>query len=461
MKAALRSMSMAFWLFPLPALLGSPAHAQEPESAMESKDSKLQLSWDLELKTHYRSSDAQRLPNPFPFPSDFLPPGQSRAFLETVDPGKALELSTGTLVVEADLGQAIAGRLKVDFIDLYDRNPTSSDYSVDVDEAWIRFGRDPDELGKQFAAYLKIGKFGAFERQNDRHLESYGLVSTAFNRFEDQGLELGLNFGSHLYLRLSATQGNPLFMRDPNSLAGDNGTPELNPRSNPNPNPALKSGFPILYDAEVESFDVDGNFERGAGLGVRVGDREAGFFLDLLAWARERKLAPTARLNGTFYGGDLDLLNGPFDSFGLPISGDRKQEVGGNLWLYWGGFAAFAQYVDQEVAGMKRTGYELELSWRWDLPLVWAVGGRQLFPSLQPAVRYSFLDPRFEGGSPLYPAPSLRWDWEKWDFGLRMGIVEGTDLTLEYTDQTMTLLNGREVPLDELLVTLRVRLGPN
>ena len=30
-----------------------------------------------------------------------------------------------------------------------------------------------------------------FERQNDRHLESYGLVSTAFNRFEDFGVEAG------------------------------------------------------------------------------------------------------------------------------------------------------------------------------------------------------------------------------------------------------------------------------
>ncbi len=435
--------------------------AEEPGDSPESSPSGLQVSWGAELKTHYRSSDFQRLASPFPFPSTFLPPGQSRAFMETVDQGEAFAISTASLLVEASLGNSITGRLKIDLIDLYDRNPTSSDHEVDVDEAWVRFGSDPERFSKTFGAYLKVGKFGAFERQNDRHLESYGLISTAFNRFEDQGLELGVDLGRYIYIRLSATQGNPLFMRDPNALAGDNGTPELNPTSNPNPNPSLKSGFPILYDAEVESFDVDDQFERGAGLGVRFGNRDEGLFVDFLGWARERKLAPTVRLNGTFYGGDLDLLNGPFDRFSLPISGNQKREVGGNLWLYWGGFSLFGQYVDQEVAGMDRLGYEAELAWRFELPLLWAAGGRQLFPAIQPAVRYSFLDPRFEGGSPQFPAPSLRWDWEKWDYGLRLGIVEGTDLTVEYADQTMTLLSGRKVPLDELLLTLRVRFDKN
>lgn len=446
----------------LAAVFGSAEAEEEAGSPPEaSSRESLRVHWGIELKTHYRSSEAQRLLNPFPFPPDFLPPGQSRGFLETVDSGKSFELSVATLLVEAELGASIAGRLKVDFIDLYDRNPTSSDYQVDVDEAWIRFGSDPERFSGRFGAYLKAGKFGAFERQNDRHLESYGLISTAFNRFEDQGLELGFDLGKHVYFRVSATQGNPLFLRDVNALAGDNGTPERNPRVNPNPDPALKSGFPILYDAEVEHFDIDGKFETGAGLGFRFGDRDAGLFVDLLAWTRERKLAETVKLNGTFYGGDLDLLRGPFNAFSLPIRGNEKREVGGNLWVYWGGFSLFGQYVDQEVAGMKRDGYEGEIAWRFELPLAWAVGGRQLFPAVQPAVRYSFLDPRFEGGAPQFPAPSFRWDWEKIDYGVRLAIVEGTDLTAEYSDQTMTLLNGRKVPLDELLVTLRVRFDSN
>lgn len=419
---------------------------------------RLRIDWGFEAKAHFRDSESFRFASPFPFPSDFLPPGQIRGFLETVDAGQAFELSVLTLTLDAAWGESITARAKIDFIDLYDRNPTSSDREIDVDELWIRFGSDPARLDGALALYAKLGKFGAFERQNDRHLESYGLISTAFNRFEDQGLEVGLDFGRHLYLRLSATQGNPLFFRDPNALAGDNGTPELDPRRNPNPQPALKSGFPILYDAEVEDFDVDSEFESGAGLGVRFGDRDLGWFVDLLAWGRQRKLADTARLNGSFYGGDLDLLRGPFNQHSLPISGDEKREVGANLWLYRGGFSLFGQYVAQEVAGMDRTGYEAEIAWRFDLPLVWAAGGRQLFPSLQPAIRYSYLEPEFAGGAPTFPAPSVRWEWQKIDYGLRLGLIEGVDLTVEFADHTMTLANGREVSNDELLATLRWRV---
>ena len=38
---------------------------------------------------------------------------------------------------------------KIDFIDLYDRNPTSTDRNVDVDEAWIRFGRASTDFGSR------------------------------------------------------------------------------------------------------------------------------------------------------------------------------------------------------------------------------------------------------------------------------------------------------------------------
>ncbi|MFN7943200.1 MAG: hypothetical protein U0X73_16540 [Thermoanaerobaculia bacterium] len=444
------------------ARAAEPATAPEVEAApvAEGEVGRLRLSFGLEAKANYRDSQELRVKSPFPFPPDFLPPGASQAFLETASEGQHLEVSVLTLFADARWGENLMAHAKVDLIDLYDRNPTSSDKKVDVDELWIRFGSDPTAAPKNLALYAKVGKFGHFERQNDRHLESYGLVSTAFNRFEDQGLELGLDFGRHVYLRGSFTQGNPVFFRDPNALAGDNGSPSRDPDLHSNPDPAIRSGFPILYDAEVEDIDTDGDLETGGGLGVRFGDRDEGLAVDLLGWTYRRKLAKTVQLEGTFYGGDLDLLNGPFDAASLPIHGDRKQESGGNLWMYWGGFSLFGQFVDQKLAGMKRTGYEAEAAWRFELPLAWAVGGRQLFPSVQPALRYSHLDPKFAGGSSQFPAPSVRWKWEKIDYGVRMAIVAGVDLTAEYADNTMTLASGAKVSEDELLVTLRWRIDP-
>jgi hypothetical protein len=417
----------------------------------------LEVDFGVEGRLHFRDSQSLANPSPFPFPPEFLPPGETRGFQRTVDPGRHFEVSVLTLYADARWGELVAGHAKVDFIDLHDRNPTSSDHNVDVDELWLRLGRDPASVPGGFGLYAKVGKFAHFERQNDRHLESYGLVSTAFNRFEDAGLEVGADFGRHVYLRLSLTNGNPLFFRDPNALAGDNGTPDNDPSLHPHPVPRLQSGFPIFYDAEVEDFSTGGDPERGGGLGVRFGDPDGGRSVDLLIWAYRRKLQQTVHLNGTFYGGDLDLLRGPFDQTPLPITGDDKREVGGNLRVGLGGFTLFGQYVDQTLAGMKRTGLEGEAAWRFELPLVAAVDGRQLFPAIQPAVRYSRLDPHFTGGSPLYPAPSVRWPWVKIDYGIRLTVIAGIDLTAEYADNRLTRADGRVLSENELLVTLRFR----
>jgi len=421
----------------------------------------VQVDWGLEARAHFRDSEHRRFPSPFPFPADFLLPGAERAFLETVDPGSHFEVSTLTLLFDVRWSDVVVAHARIDAIDLYDRNPTSTDQEVDVDELWIRFGRDPELALPGPGVYVKVGKFPHFERQNDRHLESYGLVSTAFNRFEDQGDEVGLELGRHAYVRASATQGNPLFFRDPNALAGDNGTEDRDPALHPNPTPELGSGFPILYDAEVEDLDTDGELELGWGLGLRFGDPRGGRGVELLGWGYERDLADTVALEGTFYGGDLDLLNGPFDELGfgagLPISGRRKEEIGVNLWIDFDGFSLFGQWVDQELAGLDRTGWEVEAAWRVDLPLVAATGGQQLFPSIQPSVRYSRLEPEFVGGGP-FPGPSVRWEWTKIDYGVRLGIVGGTDLTVEFQDNEMTLASGAKISNDELLATLRWRV---
>lgn len=441
----------------VPAARAAQEPAEEAPPAEETASLRPRLSFGLEAKANFRDSEENRFPVSFPFTPDQLPVGQKQGFEETVNPGSHFELSNVTLLVDAVWGDGLAAHGKVDFIDLYDRNPTSSDKKVDVDEAWIRFGIEPDPatLPARGGVYLKVGKFPKFERQDDRHLESYGLVSTAFNRMEDAGAEMGINLGRHVYLKLSATQGNPVFLRDPNALAGDNGTPAL---LRPNPDPELGSGIAILYDAEVEDLDVDGKLESGAGLGYRFADEEGRNGLDVLAWGYRRKLARTVELEGTFYGGDLDLLNGPNDARPiLPITDDDKQEVGANAWLYLGGFSFFGQYVDQELAGLPRTGLEGEIAWRFELPLVWAIGDRQLFTFIAPAVRYSKLDNDFRNQPPT-PSPSFAWDWEKIDAGLRLGIFPGVDLTVEYEDNRFILGNGAKRENNEFLTTLRWRI---
>lgn len=438
--------------------LGVPLAAQEEDAAQDEEPSlKPKLEFGLEAKAHYRDSDLNRFVVPFQFDPNMLPVGQARGFEETVNAGSHLEISTVTLLVDATWGDGLAAHGKIDFIDLYDRNPTSSDKKTDVDEAWVRFGIEPAPatLAPRGGAYLKIGKMPKLERQDDRHLESYGLVSTAFNRFEDTGAELGLNLGRHVYVKATATQGNPLFLRDPNALAGDNGTPAMRQR---NPDPELKSGIVILYDAEVEDLDVDGDLELGGGVGVRFADEGGVNGVDLLAWGYRRDLAETVELEGTFYGGDLDVLNGPGNATPLrTLRGDEKQETGANVWVYFGGLSFFGQFVDQEVAGLPRTGLEAEVAWRFELPLWLSIGDRQLFTFVAPAVRYSELDNDFRN-DPNTPAPSLAWDWKKLDAGLRVGIIQGADLTVEYADHEFILGSGAKRENNEFLTTFRWRV---
>ena len=430
------------------------------------------FDWDIEGKFHYRDSDESVVTNPFPF-RDLgipLPPGQDFALLTTVDPGEHFEVSTLTLYLDVTKGEFFEAKAKVDFIDRYDRNPTSEDREVDIDELWLRFGREtePGRLPDGTGGYLKIGKFPHFERQDDRHLESYGLVSTAFNRFEDSGIELGLDLGRHFYLKGSYTQGNPLFIRDPNALAGDNGLARS--LAAPNLVPELGSGLVIFYDAEVENIEFGSDPELGLGAGFRIGET---WTLDVLLWAYQRDLAETAPIRGTLYGGDLDILSGPINTSILPFEGNKKEEFGANVWFYSGGLSLFAQLVDGEIAKLPRDGWEVEASYAFDLPLQWSIRGKQLFTYIQPAIRVSELntaipittavlvpvvgatEPR---GDQHFPAITARWDWEKIDYGLRLGIYEGIDLTLEFSDNTTTTLGGVDISHDELLTTLRWKI---
>ena len=117
--------------------------------------------------------------------------------MRTVDPGSHYEVSVVSLLGRLSYEDTFRFNTKIDIIDIHDRNPTSEDKDIDVDEFQLLFGKDVPEHkladGEGRNAYLRLGKFGKMERQDDRHLESYGVVSTAFNRFEDQGLEAGID----------------------------------------------------------------------------------------------------------------------------------------------------------------------------------------------------------------------------------------------------------------------------
>ena len=307
---------------PAPPPVDSEVEVAEDEGEAPGRGP--ELSFGVEVKAAFRDSDANA------FRTTFSTTGGPPVSLATVDPGQSLEVPGATLFVDAAWGEALLGHLKIDVVDLWDRNPTSSDRKVDLDEAWLRYGResDPGVLPERAGGYVKVGKLPKFERQDDRHLESYGLLATAFNRFEDLGVEAGVDLGRHLYLKGSYTQGNPVFIRDPNALAGDNGTPEgLAGQA------TLGSGVVILYDAEVEDSNGDGGEETGAGLGLRFGSADGARRFELLAFGYRRDLATSVRLEGTRYGGDLDLITfPPFPSY-PGIDGDEKREVGANHWL--------------------------------------------------------------------------------------------------------------------------------
>ena len=421
----------------------SPA-ASEPEA--EPKDGfKVRLSG--ELKLHGRWSEDDRFPLAFAFPPEFVPVGQPNVALQTVAPGASLEVGRALVNLDVDMPRGIAGHVQIGLINLYDRNPTSTDHTVDVREAWVSFGTKRGSLEPLpgSSLYALVGKAPKLERQPFRRLESYGLVSTAFNRFGDLQLQVGGSIGTRVYFAAQLSAGNPIFMRDPNALAGDNGTDMP-----PNPDPKLHSGFPILYHAEVEELETDGRFEYGGALGLRLLSADQGHGIDVMGFYYKTRLSEGAKLRGTFYEGDLDILNGTGDR-SLPISGDEREEYGLNLDSRVGGFSLFAQLVKEEAAGLPRLGIEVEAGYRFALGDLADPG--DLFPAIQPAVRWSRLENDFTAPRG-FVAPSFAWDWDKLDVGLRVTIIRKLDLTLEYSFHDIAA--SRAIQHDEALATLRL-----
>ena len=409
-----------------------------------------QFKYQLEGKFHYRASDENRFATAFPFPPEALPIGESSAFLETVDPGDHIEISALSLSGRWRHNSGFSALFRIDAIDRYDRNPTSEDHEIDLDSLVLRYQTNLSKApSSNDSFYLQIGKFAKFERQEQRRLESYGLVATAFNRFEDSGIESGLSFTNGVYAKLSYTTGNAVFIRDPNALAGDNGVSELRiPPNNPDPN--LGSGIVVLYDAEIENFNLDDSPELGVGVGYRWQEPGSALLFDLLLYGYQRELQQSRSLNGTFYGADLDLLDLgevlPGAGIQLPVSDDEKTEIGFNVRYERLGFSLWGQYVEQSLAGLDRQGLELELAYTLNTKT-----------KITPVLRYSELDNDFVGDS-RYPAPSVWWDWRKVDAGVNFKINKKITAIVEYSFNDF-IRGGKTESNNELLVSIRASLG--
>jgi len=426
------------------AQAATPDPAASRDAEYQQPAARRRFKLGVELDANFRHSDNTREPSHLPY-----------AAQETVDPGSHAEISNVFLLADYDPTPLWHAHLRFNGVNLYYRNPTSTDHPYDLAELWVRFGREtgPAIVPEHPGLYLKLGKFARPEREQDRHLQSYGLVGTAFNLFEDAGLEAGADLGRHVFVKASLTQGNPLFIRDTNALAGD--TPDLLAHD-AEFRARREGGLTILYDTHVEHLDF-AHPEAAAYLGWRLGEPGGATGLELMAWGRRRRLAASYELPGSPLDGDLATFT-PLGTPILPFRGNGKQEVGADLRIFHAsGLSLFAQVVDQLVAGLGRTGIEAEAAWKIDLPLAWAAGGRQLFSFIAPALRYSKLHNRFANVAPT-PEPSLAWDWEKLDGGIRIGIWSGIDLTAEYS-YNRTFLNPHLTENEnEFLGTLRIRL---
>jgi len=345
-----------------------------------------------EVNFNFRSSSFEEFRLNVPFPPSFWEEGDDAVYLRTVDPGSHYEMSDVELGFDVTFSEKWTGSVLVHVVDLYNRNPTSIDKDVFVREFWIRYGTE-DKRHRPltpWGGYISVGKSPRFAKQLVRHLESYGLWGTAVNRFEIPQVQLGLNLGANFYVRGQYGVGAPLFMRDVNALAGDNGTPERVPGD---VNPKYNSGFPILYDARPPNWSLDGETEIGAGLGYRWAKEDGKSSIDAMAWYYGRTLEDSdeaPEIEGTFYQGDIELLRGA--GLPLPFEGDEKWEAGLNVEWRVNRWVGFAQFVKQDIASLERQGLEIETAFHIPLAPLFAAWDQPVLNWIRPAIRYSSIE---------------------------------------------------------------------
>ena len=121
-----RAIVPAFVLF-APAVLAQDSLLGADALATDSGRFRLKV----EMKVNARTSTAIA----FPVANTGTP---SPVVLETVSPHTSAEVSNIALTAEGDLTPEIFARVVVHFLDLYNRNPTSSSDRIFVREAFLR-----------------------------------------------------------------------------------------------------------------------------------------------------------------------------------------------------------------------------------------------------------------------------------------------------------------------------------
>ncbi|MEO8359816.1 MAG: hypothetical protein ABI672_07280 [Vicinamibacteria bacterium] len=423
-------------------LLCTRVFAQDEVAQSSVKEPADPFHFGGEIKVGFRWSQAQTS-------NIFNGKNTPIGLMKTPDAGRSIEIQHLGLQGEGAITPGVFAKFEVRFLDTYNRNPTSTDATVFLRQAFVRFGEKAEPLdgSRDSRLYVLAGMAPRFTKQMSRHFESYGLLGTAIGRFEQPQLQVGGSFGSHWYVRAMIGSGNPLFLRDTNALAGDNLSEGV-----ADARATYGTGFPILYDAKVTDVNVGGHLETGAGLGARIlGDEKNA--LDVLGWYFQRRLSQTARVRGSDYPGELAIFQGA--GFPIPNSGDRRHEWGVNIQAKADDFNVFGQWMSQDIAGVSRHGIEAEGTWTLQLPGLFLVGESIFGNWVQASFRVSWIHNDFL--APLaYPRLAIQWPWKKYDFGLRFGMVRNVDLTAEYTFhqvfRTATLPN---LPMREFVLTLR------
>ena len=189
--------------------------------------------------------------------------------------------------------------------------------TVDIDNSYLLVKHFLEHLGlfDPTEAYLSIGLKDPFEKPH-RDTENYNLVSTAFHRDEELGIQLGGHY-SPLYWRFSVSNGNELNDRSPNDDSSD---------------------FEIIHDNEL-NVDENSNKEVSFGLGIDMGLGSFGE-IDLLGFYN------TAHLSKE----DITFLMG-VAGYGGSVQDDDTWEAGARAEYHqnglrlWGIFTAAARCI--------------------------------------------------------------------------------------------------------------------